>query len=114
MAKAEPLEMDRVAVGLLPPVGLGGNVWLVDLCEGETLRKLQGPHVSLLLADEMPVAIPQPQVRAKDVAEWEALAVALHEQSILTPAESPLCLGDKPVFEWHVRTCQMAELVRGQ
>ena len=97
IAKAEPLELDRIAAGL-PPIGFGGIVKLVDLCEGETLRRLQDPMGCLLPSDEMPAAIPRPRVRVKDMAEWESLAFALSERGILVPVESPLVVNQTPIL----------------
>ena len=85
VAKAEPLELDRVLASL-PPEGFGGVVDILDVCDEPVRSLLEDPH-NLLLADEdLPKTIPRPKVRVMD-GEWEKLARALFERGIVAPTE---------------------------
>eukprot|EP00435_Cladocopium_sp_Y103_P052810 s1149_g16.t1 len=97
VAKAEPLELERIAASL-PPIGFGGIVQLSDLCEGDTLRRLQDPAGCLLPPDEMPGIIPRPRVQVKDNSEWEALGKTLYDRGILVPVTEPVCVAGQPIL----------------
>ena len=59
--KAHRLTLDQIRPGL-PPMGYGGSVSLVELCEGEVKEKLEQPLENLLPEDEMPDDVPAPKV----------------------------------------------------
>ena len=96
VCKAEALELDRVLISL-PPVGFGGVVDILDVCEGEVRRQLADPLGCLLPEKELPRVWPQPQVRVKG-SEWEPLAVTLFERGILAPTEEVLVVDNRKVL----------------
>eukprot|EP00435_Cladocopium_sp_Y103_P046554 s680_g13.t1 len=96
IAKAEPLELDRV-IASLSPEGYGGAVNILDVCEGEVLEKLRDPFRCVLPDEEMPLVIPTPRVQVKD-GDWESLAKALYDRGILAPTEEVITVGDQKIF----------------
>eukprot|EP00435_Cladocopium_sp_Y103_P004834 s4939_g1.t1 len=96
IAKAEPLELDRV-IASLPPEGYGGAVNILDVCEGEVLEKLRDPFRCVLPDEEMPLVIPTPRVQVKD-GDWESLAKALYDRGILAPTDEVITVGDQKIF----------------
>ena len=85
VAKAEPLELDRILASL-PPEGFGGAVNILDVCEGEVRALLSDPERCLLSDNELPKVFPRPQVRVAP-GEWEKIARALYERGIVAPTE---------------------------
>ena len=75
VAKAEPLELDRILASL-PPEGFGGAVSILDVCEGEVRELLMDPERSLLPDSELPKVFPRPKVQVAP-GEWEKIAGAL-------------------------------------
>ena len=88
VAKAEPLELDRV-VASLPPEGFGGMVDILDVCEGEVLEALKDP--ALLPHEVLPYDWPKPKVRVAS-GEWEKLAKSLYDRGILVPTDEVLTI----------------------
>ena len=88
VAKAEPLELDRV-VASLPPEGFGGMVNILDVCEGEVLEALRDPASCILAEEVLPLDWPKPKVRVA-TGEWEKLARSLYDRGILVPTEEVL------------------------
>ena len=90
VAKAEGLELDRIEASL-PPVGFGGVVDILDLCQGDVKRDLADPASCVLPEDQLPLTWPRPKVQVKD-EEWEKLARALVERGILKPTTEVLTI----------------------
>ena len=90
VAKAEPLELDRV-VASLPPEGFGGMVHILDVCEGEVLEALKNPARCILPHEVLPYNWPKPKVRVAS-GEWEKLAKSLYDRGILVPTDEVLTI----------------------
>ena len=93
VARAELLELDRV-VASLPPVGYGGIVDILEVCDEPVRGLLADPHRSLLEGDDLPETIPRPKVRVAD-GDWEKLARLLFERGIVAPTEEVISIGEE-------------------
>lgn len=93
--KAQKLTLARILPGL-PPVGYGGKVNILELCEGRVREMLEDPEKVMLSGDELPMELPKPKVLADD-EEWGKICRVLYERGLVRPVENCASLDGVPI-----------------
>jgi len=96
VAKAQELTVEQV-LPALPPLGIGGSVDALDLCDASLRPLLEDPMLSIRPRSEWPEKLTKARMKIKP-DEWEKLGPILVERGICsTLAESELIVhkGDK-------------------
>ena len=82
VAKAQELTVEQV-VPALPPLGIGGSVDALELCDGGLRELLMDPSLSVRPRSEWPDRLTKARMRIKPEA-WKELAPMLVERGICT------------------------------
>jgi len=82
VAKAQELTVEQV-LPALPPVGIGGSVDALELCDDALRPLLEDPNLSVRPRSEWPAKLTKARMRIKP-AEWQKLGPILVERGICT------------------------------
>ena len=93
--KAQALTLAQILPGL-PPVGYGGKVDILELCEGRVKEMLQDPELVMLQGEELPTSLPKPKVLATD-EEWGKICRELYARGLVRPVEDCASLDGWPI-----------------